>query len=210
MIAITNRANRKLWAIRTVTQKDTSEERHLFLIDRLKRSEFKAPILERYSGGITFYGIYDPTRESSERVSPHFCARAVAFFADVARALPHTKSEDMQRDVYPQLENRKRVVSHLQRERSRLLATERKIRDDHECQVCGFRFEERYGKIGGEFAEAHHLVPLRQLRDQIRTNIEDLATVCANCHRMLHRMAGKRGDLAKLRTIVRKRQGKRK
>jgi 5-methylcytosine-specific restriction endonuclease McrA len=209
MITITKRVSRKLWPIRTVTSKDTYEEKYLALSDRLKRSEFNAPILEKYPDGGTYYGIYDPTRESSGKVSPHFCTRAVAFFEDVARALPQATDEDGQREVYPRYENRKRVTSHLRRERSRLLATERKIHDNHQCQVCGIRFEDRYGRLGSDFAEAHHLVPLSQLREQVRTGIEDLLTVCANCHRMLHRMEGKRGDIKKLKVIVLKYQRKR-
>ena len=107
--------------------------------------------------------------------------------------------------VYPQAENRKQVTSHLQRERSRLLATERKIRDKYTCQVCGIRFEDIYGKeLGAGYAEAHHLVPLGYLKGDITTNIEDLRTVCANCHRMLHRMSGKRKDIEKLRAIVKR------
>jgi len=207
---ITKRVSRKLWPGRVVNyEDDTTEEKHLVLAKRLGRSEFNIPILERYSAGSTFYGIYDPTRESSKRVNPHFYSRAVAFFEDVARVLPHAAAEDERREVYPRHENRKRVGSHLQRERSRLLATERKIRDNYECQVCGLRFEDAYGKLGIEFAESHHRVPLSQLRERVRTSIEDLTTVCANCHRMLHRMAGKRDDIKKLKAIVRKNQQKR-
>jgi hypothetical protein len=33
--------------------------------------------------------------------------------------------------------------------------------------------------------------------------LTDLATVCANCHRMLHRIAGKRADIRKLKTLTR-------
>ena len=208
--SITKRVAQKLWPARVVTPKDTDEDKHLVLAERLGRSEFNTPVLEKYQEGRTFYGIYDPTRETAERVSPHFCTRAVAFFEDVARALPHAAAEDEQREVYPRFENRKRVASHLQRERSRLLATECKIRDNYECQVCGLRFEEVYGGLGIEFAEAHHRIPLSHLREQVRTRIEDLATVCANCHRMLHRMPGQRDDIKKLRAIVRKRQARRK
>jgi 5-methylcytosine-specific restriction endonuclease McrA len=205
MIALTKRVSRRLWPIRVVTLKDTDYEKFLVLDERLRRSEFNAPILEKYPGGKTFFGIYAPTRETAERVSQHFCNRAVAFFEDVARALPLATAQDEQREVYPQYENRKRVVSHLQRERSRLLATERKIRDHHECQVCGMRFEDVYGKsLGRDYAEAHHVVPLSQLKGIVRTRIDDLRTVCANCHRMLHRMKGTRDDIAKLRAIVQK------
>jgi 5-methylcytosine-specific restriction endonuclease McrA len=201
--SITKRVGRELWPIRIITTGDTDMGRFLVLGERLARSEFNTPVLEKYRGGRTFYGIYDPTRETTERVSPHFCTRAVAFFEDVIGTLPHAPGEDEQSEDYAR-EPRKRVASHLRRERSRLLATECKIRDDYECQVCGLRFEEVYGRLGREFAEAHHRVPLKQLRDNVRTRMEDLTTVCANCHRMLHRMSGVAGDVLKLRCVVRR------
>jgi 5-methylcytosine-specific restriction endonuclease McrA len=204
IFAITKYVSRKLGPVRTVTSEDVSEDKPVSLNNRLGRSEFNAPIIEKYRDGDTFYGLYDRTQEASERISPYFCSRAAAFFEDVARALPHATGEDGERDVYPRYENRKRVASHLQRERSRLLATERKIRDDYKCQACGLRFENVYGKLGIEFAESHHAIPLSQLRGRAKTHIEDLRTVCANCHRMLHKMAGKRDDIKKLRAIVRK------
>jgi hypothetical protein len=37
------------------------------------------------------------------------------------------------------------------------------------------------------FIECHHLVPLHELRGLRKTRLEDLALVCSNCHRMLHR-----------------------
>jgi predicted HNH restriction endonuclease len=76
--------------------------------------------------------------------------------------------------------------------------------DKHTCQVCGMRFEDIYGNLGEDFAEAHHVVPLSKLRGKVETRIEDLRTVCANCHRMLHKMQGKKGDVEKLRAIVRR------
>jgi 5-methylcytosine-specific restriction endonuclease McrA len=199
--AITRRVDRKLWPVRVVTPDDTGDEDDLVLVKRLARQEFNAPVLEKYAKE-NFYGIYDPTRLTSQRVNPHFVVRAVAFFEDVARALPRSTAADEQREVFPQYENRKRVTSHLQRERSGLLAAECKIRDRYRCQVCGFRFEDRYGELGSRFAEAHHLVPLGTLRGQVRTRLEDLISVCANCHRMLHRMAGHRTDKARLKAIV--------
>jgi len=201
--SITKRVSRKLWPARVVTMGDTEEGKFLVLADRLARTQFNTPVLEKYEGGRTFYGIYDPTRETAQRVSPHFCTRAVAFFEDVARAMPNAKAEDEQREIYPRFENRKLVASHLHRERSKLLAAECKIRDDYECQVCLLRFEETYGKLGSDFAEAHHLFPLGRLRENVRTRLEDLTTVCANCHRMLHRMEGRPDDIKKLKAIVR-------
>lgn len=106
IISITRRVGRRLWPVRTITPKDTEEEKHLVLSEKLARSEFNTPVLEKYRGGRTFYGIYDPTKESRQRFSPHFCLRAVAFFEDVIRSLPNTKKEDEQREVYPQHEKR--------------------------------------------------------------------------------------------------------
>lgn len=206
ILSITKRVARRLWPARTVTGNDTHDIKHLALVKRLARSEFNAPILEKYSGGRTFYGIYDSTRGEALHLSPHFCTRAVAFFEDVTRALPDAKAEDEQRDIYPQLEKRKLVAAHLQRERSKLLAVECKIRDKYKCQACGFRFESVYGALGTGFAEAHHLVPLGRLKTTVRTRIEDLKTVCANCHRMLHRMSGSRNDMQKLKAILARRR----
>lgn len=56
------------------------------------------------------------------------------------------------------------------------------------CQCCGFDFEKMYGDIGTEFIEAHHTKPVSELHDDGEmTKKEDIALVCANCHRMLHR-----------------------
>jgi hypothetical protein len=55
------------------------------------------------------------------------------------------------------------------------------------CEVCGFDFHATYGELGRIVAECHHLVPLSELTESKLTRLEDLAIVCANCHRMLHR-----------------------
>lgn len=56
-----------------------------------------------------------------------------------------------------------------------------------DCEVCGFDFSEVYGELGMGYIEAHHRTPLNKINGETTTNIEDLALVCANCHRMLHR-----------------------
>jgi 5-methylcytosine-specific restriction protein A len=55
------------------------------------------------------------------------------------------------------------------------------------CEACGFDFGVRYGSRGQGFAECHHLLPLCDLKPGIKTRIADLAILCANCHRMIHR-----------------------
>lgn len=79
---------------------------------------------------------------------------------------------------------------HLSRERSRELVRAAKavFLQTHGhlfCEVCGFDFGKVYG--APDFIEAHHVVPLKGLTRSRVTKISDLAMVCANCHRMLHR-----------------------
>ena len=57
-----------------------------------------------------------------------------------------------------------------------------------------------------EFAEAHHLRPLSKKRAKEKTRLEDLVTVCSNCHRMLHQMRGREHDLDELRRLWRQHQ----
>jgi hypothetical protein len=55
------------------------------------------------------------------------------------------------------------------------------------CEACDFEFVQVYGSLGSGFAECHHRTPLASLERGNRTSLRDLAIVCANCHRMLHK-----------------------
>ena len=58
----------------------------------------------------------------------------------------------------------------------------------YSCNVCDFNFEEKYGAIGREFIEVHHIKPLSFFKEEAIVNPEtDLIPVCSNCHRMIHR-----------------------
>jgi len=81
---------------------------------------------------------------------------------------------------------------HCSRERNRTLVKNKfkKVLSEAgslSCEVCGFDFSQRYGEVGEGFAECHHLRPVSSLVDGSRTRLEELAVVCANCHRMIHR-----------------------
>jgi 5-methylcytosine-specific restriction enzyme A len=56
-----------------------------------------------------------------------------------------------------------------------------------ECEACIFDFHDFYGEIGEGYIECHHRTPLSDLKMESKTRLDDLALVCANCHRMLHR-----------------------
>lgn len=59
-----------------------------------------------------------------------------------------------------------------------------------ECEVCEFDFSKCYGELGIGFIECHHLEPISNKEIDKPTKLDDLALVCANCHRMLHRRLG--------------------
>ncbi|WP_024482426.1 HNH endonuclease [Cellulophaga baltica] len=51
-----------------------------------------------------------------------------------------------------------------------------------ECEICKFSFQDIYEQ---DYIECHHKIPI--FKGERVTKLEDLALVCSNCHRMLHR-----------------------
>ncbi|MBO8196210.1 HNH endonuclease [Streptomyces oryzae] len=82
---------------------------------------------------------------------------------------------------------------HRTRERNRKLR-QKKIRSVLKaggalvCEACGFDFAAVYGERGEGYIECHHVVPLHEAGEST-TKLSDLALICANCHRMIHRSA---------------------
>jgi 5-methylcytosine-specific restriction endonuclease McrA len=93
-----------------------------------------------------------------------------------------------------------KLVMHRRRERSLRNAKLVQYRAAHGhlgCEVCGFDFALVFGE---EFAEVHHLKPLASTGPR-RTNLEELAVLCANCHRMAHVDPQKPRSLKQLRAM---------
>jgi hypothetical protein len=85
-----------------------------------------------------------------------------------------------------------KYVSHLRRERNRAVVKAKKAQAlaTHGrllCEVCGFDFGAFYGKLGEGFCEVHHTIPLADLDGKRVTTLAELAILCSNCHRVLHR-----------------------
>ena len=55
------------------------------------------------------------------------------------------------------------------------------------CEGCGFNFGVTDGQRGDGFIECHHTKPVSELKPSEKTKLHDLALVCSNCHRMIHR-----------------------
>jgi hypothetical protein len=120
---------------------------------------------------------------STLEVPPSIADDFIAFLrGDVA-------SGDVDQEFF---EGERRLRQHVYRERNRaliqkkrdeVLAATRELR----CEACRFSFEEMYGKLGSGFCEVHHLVPLSELTSRRSIKTIELAVVCSNCHRMIHK-----------------------
>ena len=71
------------------------------------------------------------------------------------------------------------------------------------CDACTFSFSNTYGDFAQHYIEAHHTIPVPQLRGNSHPRIRDLALVCSNCHRMLH-LKRPWLTIAQLKTRIRK------
>jgi 5-methylcytosine-specific restriction protein A len=81
---------------------------------------------------------------------------------------------------------------HRLRERNRELVrlAKEKAMDEHGrlfCTACGFDFAAVYGEIGWGVIDCHHLLALADLAAERATRLSDVALVCPNCHRIIHR-----------------------
>jgi HNH endonuclease len=94
---------------------------------------------------------------------------------DRYRSLEHTEGERTLR-LHQVIERRPALVSAFKNSLTSFA-----------CAVCSFDFEDAYGEIGNAFIECHHTKPVATMRSGQVTKLTDLAAVCSNCHRMLHR-----------------------
>jgi predicted RNA-binding protein with PUA-like domain len=92
------------------------------------------------------------------------------------------------------VEGDKRLAQHFRRERNRSLVEAKKravlaATGCLACEACDFDFKGLYGTLGEGFCEVHHRQPLAAGDEGRTTSLSDLAIVCSNCHRILHRSA---------------------
>ncbi|WP_163971820.1 HNH endonuclease [Oceanobacillus halotolerans] len=105
---------------------------------------------------------------------------------------PDGNNVDFTEDDIGFKEGKKQLKQHIIRERNQEVVKKAKERFKQKngrlfCEVCKFDFFKTYGELGEDFIEGHHTVPVSELKEGNKTKIEDIAMVCSNCHRMLHR-----------------------
>lgn len=98
---------------------------------------------------------------------------------------------------------KKQYRLHFRIERNSGVSKKVKKFKGYTCEACDFNFIDKYGELGREFIEAHHLTPIANLGiGQFQINIQtDFAVLCSNCHSMIHRLDDP-SNLGQLRQII--------
>lgn len=119
-------------------------------------------------------------------------ADAVALRAKLVGAVDSTDADRWdEEETAVAIEGGAQWVLALRRERSQPLrsAKLRQVEAAHgriACEVCGFDFARVYGSLGAGYIEVHHRTPLH-VSGETFSDLNDLALLCSNCHRMVHR-----------------------
>ena len=157
--------------------------------------------IKRASNAWTYSGLFR-VRHSSQLpadIRPYAAAASRSTVTRVIHLQPASSSAapadslpDIEAEEISAREGAVYTRQHLHRERDRtIIAAKRRqvlaATGRLACSVCSFDFQQFYGELGAEFCEVHHIRPLADAGGEVKTRLKDLAVVCSNCHRMLHR-----------------------
>lgn len=128
---------------------------------------------------------------------------------NLIQEIPSTDN-DLNDDGLEVMEGKERTILKLHRYKERdpkiITAAKNQARQENRfyCEACDFNFETRYPQLGSDFIECHHKTPIATGGIR-KTKVGDLALVCSNCHRMLHRkMNGEYLSVEQLRVLIKK------
>lgn len=152
--------------------------------------------------------IFSEFREDKEKLTRIATQIQWALSNDILRAEIYMIEDEVDIDSIRVTEGTVLYKLHKSRERNPQIVKRKKTEVKREqgklaCEICDFDFEEVYGELGKDFIECHHLIPLSDVQIEKETSLEDLALVCSNCHRMLHRGINTL-TLSELRRIMKK------
>ncbi len=141
--------------------------------------------------GRTYYADNLPTeevllRDLNRAVEAY---RALTFRGGLVPSVEVSQDDDVP-EIITELIEVRRYKMHRRIERNARAGKLAKQHHGFECQGCGLDFARKYGPIGNNYIEAHHLRPISSLDEgvEVTYNVEtDFAVLCANCHRMIHR-----------------------
>ncbi len=90
------------------------------------------------------------------------------------------------------IEGEPRLLFHLRRERSRSIVVAKREHalasvGELRCEACSFVSNQVYHGVSADVFEVHHRLSLADAMTSVETRLEDLAILCANCHRAIHK-----------------------
>ncbi|MET9397453.1 HNH endonuclease [Kitasatospora sp. NPDC002965] len=141
-------------------------------------------------GGVGVIKALEAFDQRPQEMAAHARALREAVAAGDLRDLPQLDGAES--EELSALEGRLLLQLHLRRERNQKLRKEKIARARRSgplaCEACGFDFARTYGVRGDGYIECHHIVPLH-VAGEGRVRLDDLALICSNCHRMIHRQS---------------------
>jgi hypothetical protein len=107
--------------------------------------------------------------------------------AEDSRQVDDVTHGTVDEEEIPDSEGRKWIVQHVNYERSQKNRTRAIEIHGTTCTVCGFNFDEFYGReYADDYIQIHHVKPLSEYEGAVDP-ATDLVPLCANCHSMAHR-----------------------
>lgn len=163
--------------------------------DDIYPHRFNFDIIDVYDDNV-YFGTEFFNKEFVEAVRYSACTQGSVTRASTIEKLEQITNnideEQEEEDLESGYEGKPILRLHKSRERNAKLVKQKKqqvIKDTGKlaCEVCSMDFKAVYGELGNGFAECHHKNPLSLRDENQKTKLSDLAIVCSNCHRMLHR-----------------------
>jgi len=124
---------------------------------------------------------------SGRRGQLHAVARAIR--RAVHDGIPVTSEPTEEEGGVPEGATLYRLHKQKERDRTlrrRKLAQARAATGHLVCEACESHLPDTYGPSAEEVVEVHHIVPLSE-SGEVEVRLRDLAVLCPNCHRVIHR-----------------------
>lgn len=138
-----------------------------------------------------------------ETESKYRCLCAVNEILKAGLRLSLEDDESAAEEEIDGMEGKPRLQQHIRRERNRKLRDMCLKMQGRICKACGDDLEKKYGQLGRDIIEVHHLVPISTRKGAHKVNaLKDLVPLCPNCHSMMHRLPQSRMTVAELRKRI--------
>ena len=90
------------------------------------------------------------------------------------------------------IEGNPQIYFHLRRERDPEITKAKResfvaMNGSLYCECCNFGTESAFPGLGCDICEIHHRAPLALASESVKTTLNDLAVLCPNCHRAIHK-----------------------